>query len=431
MRSSAKGTGSGAIPQFTIHNSQFTILDGRNYTANGRICGITFIVLPTAILTHAGRRRNWELLVNVSAPVQPPVATKDLDPVLVPFLQARDGRDAERALDKLIADQAQPLVRSIVGRKWRSSIAPVDRGHQADAELDVEDLQAEALGLLLTRLNEAKQNPALDPIADFRAYVAVTTYRACDMRLRQKYPNRWRLKSKVRYLLTHQRGLALWTGRQGEWIAGFDAWKDRSTEASERLSELRNGAQRAVDRYGTPQVSASSHPGDVAAAVFNTLGHPIELDDLVTAMGEILNEKDLPVQTESSNVDEDAPGVYDTATSSTNVAQEVTDRTYLHELWDQIVELPPNQRAALLLNLRDAEGRGVIALFPLQGIATVRQLADTLGLAPERFAELWHDLPLEDNAIAELLGLTRQQVISLRKVARERLARRMRHYNTD
>ena len=94
----------------------------------------------------------------------------------------------------------------------------------------------------------------------------------------------------------------------------------------------------------------------------------------------------------------------------------------------QIIELPPNQRAALLLNLRDADGRGVIALFPLQGIATVRELADTLGLSAERFAELWHDLPLEDNAIAELLGLTRQQVISLRKVARERLARRMKHY---
>jgi len=35
-------------------------------------------------------------------------------------------------------------------------------------------------------------------------------------------------------------------------------------------------------------------------------------------------------------------------------------------------------------------------------------------------------LPLEDAAIAERLGLTRQQVINLRKSARARLARRMR-----
>ena len=45
--------------------------------------------------------------------------------------------------------------------------------------------------------------------------------------------------------------------------------------------------------------------------------------------------------------------------------------------------------------------------------------------APE-LAALWPDLPLEDAAIAERLGLTRQQVINLRKSARARLGRRMR-----
>ena len=361
--------------------------------------------------------------------MQTAVSLKGPDPLLSAFLQAREGREAERALDKLLTDNARPLIRNIVARKWRSSTTGVGRANQAQSELDIEDLQADTLGLLISRLNECRQSPDAEPISDFRAYVAVTTYRACDMRLRQKYPSRWRLKSKVRYLLTHQRGLALWAGDHGEWIAGFEAWQaaGRGVEASERLGELRTDAQRAVDRYGKSQVSASSHPGDVTASIFNTLGHPIELDDLVGAMSEILGEKDQPIQTESSG-DEAAPGVFDTVASSTDVAREVGNRTYLHDLWDQIVELPPNQRAALLLNLRDDEGRGVIALFPLQGIATVRELADTLGLSHERFAELWHDLPLEDNAIAELLGLTRQQVISLRKVARERLARRMRHY---
>jgi hypothetical protein len=43
----------------------------------------------------------------------------------------------------------------------------------------------------------------------------------------------------------------------------------------------------------------------------------------------------------------------------------------------------------------------------------------------ERLASLWNDLPIEDVEIAEHLGVTRQQVINLRKVARERLARRM------
>src|SRR5262249_43262179 len=101
-------------------------------------------------------------------------------------------------------------------------------------------------------------------------------------------------------------------------------------------------------------------------------------------------------------------------------------RTYLGRLWAEIRELPPRQRAALLLNLRDAEGRGMIGLFPLTGTATLGELAAALEMPEPRLRELWDSLPREDEWIATELGVTRRQVINLRKCARERLARRMR-----
>ncbi len=101
-------------------------------------------------------------------------------------------------------------------------------------------------------------------------------------------------------------------------------------------------------------------------------------------------------------------------------------RTYLVRLWEEIRELPSRQAAALLLNLRDGQGRNAAALLPLTGIATLREMAAAVGLPPEKLAELWNRLPLEDTGLAEILGVTRQQVINLRKSARERLARRMR-----
>jgi hypothetical protein len=58
----------------------------------------------------------------------------------------------------------------------------------------------------------------------------------------------------------------------------------------------------------------------------------------------------------------------------------------------------------------------------------VRQLADVLEISADRFAQLWNDLPLEDARIAELLGLTRQQVINARKSGRERLTRRLKGF---
>ncbi len=66
--------------------------------------------------------------------------------------------------------------------------------------------------------------------------------------------------------------------------------------------------------------------------------------------------------------------------------------------------------------------------FPATGIATMRQLAQALEMSAESFAEVWNDLPIEDTRIAELLGLTRQQVINARKSGRERLARRLKGF---
>jgi hypothetical protein len=99
----------------------------------------------------------------------------------------------------------------------------------------------------------------------------------------------------------------------------------------------------------------------------------------------------------------------------------------LKKLWSEIVELPERQRAALLLNLKDSQGSG-ISLFQMTGVATILQIAEALSTTGEELARLWNELPLDDLAIASRLGITRQQVINLRKSARERLARRMKNY---
>ncbi|MFI5179332.1 MAG: hypothetical protein ACHQO8_12240, partial [Vicinamibacterales bacterium] len=62
---------------------------------------------------------------------------------------------------------------------------------------------------------------------------------------------------------------------------------------------------------------------------------------------------------------------------------------------------------------------------PLTGIATIRQIAEVLDIPALDLAALWSELPLDDTRIGARLKLTRQQVINLRKSARERLSRRM------
>jgi hypothetical protein len=58
-------------------------------------------------------------------------------------------------------------------------------------------------------------------------------------------------------------------------------------------------------------------------------------------------------------------------------------------------------------------------------VAGIRQIAEILEFPAEEFAAMWNVLPMDDLAIAAKLGVTRQQVINLRKSARERLLRRI------
>jgi hypothetical protein len=58
-------------------------------------------------------------------------------------------------------------------------------------------------------------------------------------------------------------------------------------------------------------------------------------------------------------------------------AWRVEKRMFLQRLWEELQQLPRNQRAALLLNLKETSGFGCITLFPATGIATRRWLADT------------------------------------------------------
>jgi hypothetical protein len=109
-----------------------------------------------------------------------------------------------------------------------------------------------------------------------------------------------------------------------------------------------------------------------------------------------------------------------------SVVSELEHREYLGRLWEEVCQLPVRQRVALLLNLCDEQGRGVVVLLPRTGTASIREIAAALEIPPLEFAAMWAGLPLDDAHIAERLGLSRQQVINLRKSARDRLCRRLR-----
>jgi hypothetical protein len=247
--------------------------------------------------------------------------------------------------------------------------------------------------------------------------------------MRRQFPERHALRNRIQYLLTRQAGFAIWredpnVERESKrLIAGFAAWKGRRPSAGAASLRRLSQDEKLLDALGGGGRAAKLN--DALAAVFNHVGAPVEFDELVKMMADLLQIKDRMVE----SIDAD-PGDsdFDMVDREADVALRVEKRVFLQWLWDEALQLPRQQRVALLLNMRDAEGRGCIALFPALGIATLRRLAEALEMSAERLAEMWSETPLEDAKIAELLRLTRQQVINARKSARRRLARRLKGF---
>jgi RNA polymerase sigma factor (sigma-70 family) len=327
-----------------------------------------------------------------------------IDVLLEPLLIAAGDEHADQLLSDLIAVHAEPVIKAVIRFKLRFSTNRETQRAEAD------DIQQEVVLQLLAQLQRFRKLPDCNPITDLRGMAAVIAHRTCARWLRRQFPERHALKNRLHYLMTRQRGFALWQDANGKLIAGYAVWQQQKSVTRDLA-----GIEKLPKREGLAETVAS---------IFNHLNGPIEFDELVSAVAAMHGIIDQPV--ESLTDDEDA--VNEPVAPEPDQAWRIEKRMFLQRLWEELQQLPRNQRVALLLNLKDPSGFSSITLFPVTGVATLRQLAAALELSAEDLAAMWNELPLEDARIAEMLGLTRQQVINARKSGRERLARRLKGF---
>ena len=330
-----------------------------------------------------------------------------IDVLLRPLLEASDDR-ADDLLLQLINVHAEPVIKGVIRFKLR-----LNTSQRAEAD----DIYQEVVLQLLAQLQKFRKLPDGHPIGDLRGMAAVIAHRTCARWLRRQFPERHALKNRLHYLVTRQRVLALWEDPEGRLITGFASWQEQ------KLPTRRAPESEALATHVRPAGGKSL--ADTVAAIFNHVRGPIEFDELLNAAASLLGVSDQPI--ESIAEDEDA-GASVADVTEPDPAWRIEKRMFLQKLWEELEQLPRNQRAALLLNLKEASGFGCITLFPAIGIATLRQLANALEMSAESLAEMWNELPFEDARIADLLGLTRQQVINARKSGRERLTRRLKGF---
>ena len=281
------------------------------------------------------------------------------------------------------------MIRAIIRHKLGFS------SQDAARHTDAEDLHQESVLQLTSELQKFRQSPSSHPISDVRALAAVIAHRVCSRWMRRLFPERHALKNR--------RQFAAWRDKNGSLVAGRADWKSRD------IATMRSLLDTSSRKLETLESALES--------IFGQVRGPLEFDSLVGVLAPLFTiERRTEEPSESAMSPEPDP------------AWRAEKRIFLERLWEEIRALARHQRVALLLNLRDSNGSSCIELFPITGVATIRQLASALEMPAERLAELWNELPIDDARIAELLQLTRQQVINARKSARERLTRQLRGF---
>jgi hypothetical protein len=265
---------------------------------------------------------------------------------------------------------------------------------------DVEDVCSQVMLQLMLRLRREKADANLAAIDAFSSYVVTAARHGCDHYIRAKYPLRWRLRNRIRYVLERDPRFGVWKAADGSWTCGREEWRSQGA----------SGEPPAAERLaGTPK----QHVPELLSRLFQLSASPLELSAVVQAAASVWN---IPL------LEHDDTQRMDSVPDREPRADVALDqRERLEYVWMQIRELPIRQRHAVLLNLRD----DAIALFLTTGAASMREIAASLELPVEEFAALWNELPLPDNTLADRLGCTRQQVINLRMAARKRLAHRL------
>jgi DNA-directed RNA polymerase specialized sigma24 family protein len=319
--------------------------------------------------------------------------------------------EPEAILEQLLIEHAQPIMTRTVRSRLGSFYSAADAA----------ELASESMLQLLGRLRSLRRDRRPADTIRFEAFATGVAANTVHRFFAQRFPERNRLRKRLRYAIETGKEFRLWQGADGATLCGLAQCSE-----SERPAQPADVERCLVRLRDKP--FAANLLGPLAREVLAALGKPIELSRLTAIAGELLGVQEpvwlAPATGESG---EDLQQYGEDTAPLASVTVELRQR--LERLWEEVLLLPQRHRSALLLSARATTGSALWLLVDL-GVATFRGAAVALDIAVESLADIWNRLPLEDREIGKLLGLESNQVTSLRATARERLARREGRRNT-
>src|SRR5215211_5184501 len=207
-----------------------------------------------------------------------------IDVLLEPLLAEASDERVDHLLSQLITVHAEPVIKGVIRFKLRLN------SYRETQRAEADDIHQEVLLQLVSQLQRFRKLRSGHPISDVRGMAAVIAHRTCARWMRRQFPERHALKNRLHYLLTRQRGFALWD-RHGKLVAGFAVWREQA-KPMHNLGDLEKlPAHIRAFKSDKPQQLA-----ETIAGIFNYLDGPIEFDELVSGVAAIQGISDQPIE---------------------------------------------------------------------------------------------------------------------------------------
>lgn len=297
---------------------------------------------------------------------------------------------------------------------------------------DLEDFEEECVVAIWAKISllRAEGRTGGQAIENLEAFVRQAVHnRYCDA-VRRKRPKWYNLKLELMEIFsgkTNVRGFAMWqSGETSGRLCGFAQWVNRRPATSRCRALAENSAVfRAQYLQNRDPRELPTH--ELAAAVLDYCGGPVEIDVLTSCIADLVKERsEEPLSIDAvPDADSDSAAPVDWLISpDTDVERQVVDASWFNHVvtwfWKEFGELSIKQRKAILYGMSAEQ---VMALGSAVGMKAV---ADSLEIDRERLASLIGKLPLPDSVTAEELGIPTRAVPSVRFKAWGRIRRRTR-----
>jgi hypothetical protein len=103
----------------------------------------------------------------------------------------------------------------------------------------------------------------------------------------------------------------------------------------------------------------------------------------------------------------------------------------MSKVCEEICSLPPYQRKALLLSIKDVNGCTLLISLLQLGAISIEQLTDALDINIQEFNLLLSNLPMNDVELARHLNCRADQVVKLRSISSRRICAILKMESTE